>query len=710
MLTQKETLLKTISIFSDLTAAELKKATALMAEHEKANDTILFKEGDTGREMFVILEGKVAITVHVTGVETAELVLAEMGPGSFFGEMSLTENVPRSATCRILEKSRLLCLDHTALLVLMQNHSVIAQKILYRMLTTTTSRLHNTSALLNDMVQWGEKARLRVITDEFTGLFNRRFLDESLLNEFRKAAASHTALSVAMVDLDHFSEANRKYGEAFGDTIILKAADVFRSVFRPGDILSRYGGDEFSFLLPGTHSEEALSICATVCEELEETEIPEHPDYHISASIGIATFPEHAQTLESLLERADKALYAAKEGGRNQAVTAKKVLRQKHSFSSIAERNHSINRILDLIRAKNNFLLLGHELPDEDCIASLVSMALLIMKFGKTVTIYIRDQIPDQLSYLANICTYNKIPLLQGSSYDEVRPDVVCVLDTPKPEMIASNPDISSFLADPGMPVIEFDHHLSADAAYSGTPGYCLVNRASSTCELIAMFCCKLNNRKDILQKFNITDLFTRNLVLSMITGMIGDTRFGMTMKNHRDTFFYNLFSDNLATLLRDSVRKNSGNYSSMHDIFKTMQSFSFEEKMLYEKLLERAHYFGMTGYVVLDNEESKNYLSRTDYTLFVKVIKSVTDFLAEKSGTIGLTAYYDMSDVSDLIQFRIRTSRNVTGIDLRSILVDFSIADGGGHPGAVGFRIPKSQISDFNGYISDLLKVLETV
>jgi diguanylate cyclase (GGDEF)-like protein len=709
MLSQHETLLKSISIFADLSSEELAIAVSRMRERTERKGSVLFREGDDSRELFIILEGRVAITVKPSGSD-AEIQLADMGSGTFFGEMSLVEDLPRSATCRITEKSLLLALDHAGLADLMEKHSAIAEKILYRMLTTTASRLHNTSALLSDMVQWGENARLRVITDDMTGLFNRRFLDETLETDFRKALSNHTPFSLAMIDLDRFGEINRERGEAFADSVIKRAADAFRSAFAQGDIIARYGGDEFTVILPGVKSDEALARATRACEAVTGMDFPEVPGFRVTASIGIASYPEHAQTVETLRERADKALYAAKEAGRACAMVAQKGIRQKHNIASIAERNRIIARILDVIQEKDAFLLLGHELPDEDCISSLVSMALLITKFGKRVTIYIRDQIPDQLSYLANICSYNKIPLVQGPSWESETPEAIFILDTPKPEMIALNDDIQKFIANGKIPIVEFDHHLSADAAYSGTQGYCFVMRASSTCEIIGFFCCKLSERPEVLAKYGITELFSRNIVLSMITGMIGDTKFGITMKTNRDAFFYKLFSEKFAMILRKAAHRNSGNYSSMHDIFKTMESFSFEEKDLYQKLLENAHYSGRTGYVVLDSEESQNYLSRTDYSLFVKVIKSVTDFLSEKSGTIGLTAYYDMNEVSDLVQFRIRTSREVSGIDLRGILLDFSITDGGGHPGAVGFRIKKSEIGDFAGYVKDLLKALETV
>jgi diguanylate cyclase (GGDEF)-like protein len=343
--------IKKISIFSDLSDDEIGTIATFMKELSLENNAILFSEGESGSEMFIVLKGRAEISVRTA--DGKEITLAEMGSGSFFGEMSLIENLPRSATCRLVEKCSLLSLDNKSLLFLMQSHSAIAEKILFRMLTITTSRLYKTSALLSDMVQWGEKARLRVITDEATGLFNRRFLDDTLQSEFRKAVNGHTFLSIAMVDLDHFGSVNKTYDEAFGDSVILKASEVFKSGFRPGDILSRYGGDEFTVLFPGTTPEDARALCNEVCAKIARLEFPEHPDFRITASIGVAAIPDHAYTIETLLAKADKALYAAKENGRNQTAIALKNVRHKQEFKTIAEQNRVSDRILALLIDKN---------------------------------------------------------------------------------------------------------------------------------------------------------------------------------------------------------------------------------------------------------------------------------------------------------------------------------------------------------------------
>ncbi|MBN1616370.1 MAG: phosphoesterase [Spirochaetales bacterium] len=383
---------------------------------------------------------------------------------------------------------------------------------------------------------------------------------------------------------------------------------------------------------------------------------------------------------------------------------------RKQALPTIAESNRTVARILDLLQQKDTFLLLGHEFPDEDCVASLVSMALIIHKCGKKVSLYLQNEIPGQLSFLAGICAYNKIPLLQGDDKPAEHPQVIGILDTPKPDMIALNSAISGYLASPDIPIFEFDHHLSADAQYSGRPGLCLVNRASSTCELIGFFCAKLSRRPDILATLGIRNLYSRNLVLSLLTGMIADTKFGITLKTDRDRFFYNYFTNRFASILRDSNYKNSGNYSSLTDIFKSIQLLTVNERDVYLRLLSHTKVLGKVAYIALDYENSHNYLTRLEPGLFVKVIKSVTDELCDKSEGIGLTAYYDMSETSDLIQFRIRTSKSITNIDLRTILTEFSITDGGGHPGAIGFRIPKNQVSDIHTYIIPLLERLNAL
>ena len=198
-----------------------------------------------------------------------------------------------------------------------------AIKIIYKMVNIIAGRLESAGAFLSDIVQWGEKARKRAITDEYTGLYNRRFFDDSIKEHFSKTKESNSILSLVMLDLDHFGTLNKEYGQKTGDEAILTASSIFKDSFRASDILVRFGGDEFIFIMRDTDSTAALMICNDVVEKLRGITLENTEGKtvtHITGSIGIASFPEHADKLEVLIESADKAVYQAKEAGRNCAI------------------------------------------------------------------------------------------------------------------------------------------------------------------------------------------------------------------------------------------------------------------------------------------------------------------------------------------------------------------------------------------------------
>jgi diguanylate cyclase (GGDEF)-like protein len=314
-------ILKGIEIFSSLEIDELNIFAGHMKRITATKGDVLFREGDAGTKMYIVLEGKAGVTVKLP--DGGDLEIAEIGQGSFVGEMSIFEPVPRSATCVMKEDSVLLSLHGDDFFSLLDKNPGIAIRVMHRMLTIISLRLKNTGAFLSDMVQWGETARKRAITDEFTGLYNRRFLDEVIEDRFKEAASNGRELSLVMVDLDHFGVLNREYGQETGDNIIKSAAGVFLKVYRPEHILSRYGGDEFTFVLTDTGPDAALIYCEEVVKELRAMGHLKQKQGSIrqtTASIGIAAYPQHADDLKELMERADKALYKAKEQGRDRAV------------------------------------------------------------------------------------------------------------------------------------------------------------------------------------------------------------------------------------------------------------------------------------------------------------------------------------------------------------------------------------------------------
>jgi len=333
---EKNEFLKSVRIFCDLTAEEIRDLLDLLHPRELSKGETLFQQGDPGGELFVVESGAMGIAVKLD--DGKKLEIAEFKKGDFFGEMSIFEEEPRSATCYAKTRSRLLAMNGEEFFRLVQSNPPSAGKVMTRMLSVTRRRLEDTGGFLSDMVQWGEDARRRAVTDPLTGLYNRRYLEEALEEYFMKARNGSKPLSLVMLDLDHFREINEKYSEKVGDRVITAAAEVFLLFLRSTDVAARYGGDEFTFILPETDTETARSIMESIRRGIEETNLLDmavpgsgakgkSPSLaKVTTSQGLACFPDHAAEAKTLREAADSALYLAKESGRNRVVVAQSAL------------------------------------------------------------------------------------------------------------------------------------------------------------------------------------------------------------------------------------------------------------------------------------------------------------------------------------------------------------------------------------------------
>lgn len=169
-----------------------------------------------------------------------------------------------------------------------------------------------------------ETLRHQSTIDPLTGLYNRRFFDESLKRELARAQRSRSACSVIMVDLDHFKRINDTYGHEGGDLVLKAAARSLVDRVRASDVVCRYGGEELVLMLPDCSAGEAAKCAESIRSSLAEILIQHQGQTisGISASFGIAQWPGRANGEQELLQAADRALYAAKKGGRNRVVVA----------------------------------------------------------------------------------------------------------------------------------------------------------------------------------------------------------------------------------------------------------------------------------------------------------------------------------------------------------------------------------------------------
>lgn len=164
--------------------------------------------------------------------------------------------------------------------------------------------------------------RARSIRDSLTGLFNRRYLEETLDRETQRATRVLGSVGVIMFDIDHFKEFNDRYGHAVGDRVLRTVAEVAQSLTRSEDVVCRYGGEEFTVVMPGAE-EAAVERAEQLRTAIERTYV-DHDDRRLSvtSSFGVASFPRDGLNAESVLRAADAALYRSKKGGRNRVTVA----------------------------------------------------------------------------------------------------------------------------------------------------------------------------------------------------------------------------------------------------------------------------------------------------------------------------------------------------------------------------------------------------
>ncbi len=159
--------------------------------------------------------------------------------------------------------------------------------------------------------------------DPLTGLFNRRHFFSMLDYSCQLNGRGTHALSVLILDLDHFKQVNDTYGHLIGDQVLQSVSQILRFGLRQGDVVCRYGGEEFAVLLPKSDLETAVAVGERIRQSLAATLIPtDKGPITLTASVGAACLNEADVDLDALLERADRALYAAKNGGRNQVQAA----------------------------------------------------------------------------------------------------------------------------------------------------------------------------------------------------------------------------------------------------------------------------------------------------------------------------------------------------------------------------------------------------
>jgi diguanylate cyclase (GGDEF)-like protein len=276
--------------------------------------TPLIKAEEYGETLYLLLAGELA--VYLPGPGRHEL--ARILPGETVGEQSLIDGRPHSAEVVAISDARVMALPGAVLWRLMQDQPAIALNLL-RLLSL---RMRHSNAELGDAFQLQQELQLAAETDALTGLHNRRWMEQMFPRVMRRNRHEANALSLLMIDIDHFKRVNDSYGHVEGDQVLRHTASLIRSMLRPGDLCARYGGEEFCALLPDVDQTQAMHIAERLREALASTRftLGSGASITVEVSIGMAQWDKQA-SLSQLQQQADQALYIAKQNGRNRVVS-----------------------------------------------------------------------------------------------------------------------------------------------------------------------------------------------------------------------------------------------------------------------------------------------------------------------------------------------------------------------------------------------------
>ena len=293
---------------------------------------VIIRENEPGNLFYIIQSGQAVV---VKGDFETPTILGFRGIGDAVGEMALLDNLPRSATVIALNHVSLHCLSREVFFKFISENPSFSLELMSmlssRVRKSDEERMHGHVREKQQVVVL-ETLSKQATHDPLTGLFNRRYLDQILYGEIAHARQNSSLVGILMADVDHFKQINDQYGHKAGDLMLQELGALMKKCVRLADIVCRYGGEEFVIIMPGA-SEPNVSKCAEEIRTKFEALSVQFEGLEIKAtiSLGAAIYPLHGSDVDEVFIHADRALYQAKEEGRNRVIvysdkpTSKKV-------------------------------------------------------------------------------------------------------------------------------------------------------------------------------------------------------------------------------------------------------------------------------------------------------------------------------------------------------------------------------------------------
>lgn len=301
-------LLARVPLFQELDPADLEMIAAVTREETYGPAADIVRIGDAGHSLYLVLDGTVVV---VYPSRSADVELARLGAGEFFGEMAILNAKPRSATVRSLDGVRVLALEKDAFTRIVME----SPRVALRVMESLSGRIRNTDEQLSGLSE-------RALRDGLTGLLNRRSFHDRLAEESDRARRYGDAFALVVMDIDHFKQINDTFGHQTGDTVLAWVGRLLTEHTRGADIPFRVGGEEFAVICPETDLDEASVAARRLVELVGQARPPVSFALHVTVSAGYAICPLQGKRGDQVFQAADQALLKAKTDGRNRSYGA----------------------------------------------------------------------------------------------------------------------------------------------------------------------------------------------------------------------------------------------------------------------------------------------------------------------------------------------------------------------------------------------------
>src|SRR5688572_7993000 len=310
----RRSLLQGIALFRGIDAESMSDLLPQCGRIDVSAGQVLLSPERENHCVYVVLSGR--LSVHLGSLDAPKI--ADLGAGSCAGEMSLIENKDPSAFVVATEDSHLMVISHTLLWRLVDRSHTFCKNLLI----VLSERVRSDNEYIASSLGVLRQAERNAHTDALTGLGNRHWMRTMFEREVVRTMHANRALCLMMIDVDNFKLFNDRYGHIAGDRVLVAVAEALREYLRPTDLVARFGGDEFAVLLPDLQLKQARQTAERIRQQVAGLSPPSLA-MAVTVSIGLASRTGD-DDVATLVQRADEAMYVAKQGGRNRVAVAEK--------------------------------------------------------------------------------------------------------------------------------------------------------------------------------------------------------------------------------------------------------------------------------------------------------------------------------------------------------------------------------------------------